>query len=117
PRPAPVFAEAQHSSRLVESEGWECGRYLRVDEPAGVLRFSEYWSRPGPALERFIEGKRGAIFGPGVALSGRVWQSGQPLWAVDTLTDERSLHSAVNRDAGMRGAFVFPVTAEERVIG
>ncbi len=32
---------------LCEAEGWECGRYLRVDEPTGVLRFSEYLARAG----------------------------------------------------------------------
>src|SRR5262249_52961126 len=47
PRPAPVFAEAQHSSRLVDAEIAPAFPSLRFDEPAGVLRFSEYWSRPG----------------------------------------------------------------------
>jgi PAS domain S-box-containing protein len=32
---------------ICESEGWECGRYLQVDESAGVMRFSDYWCAPG----------------------------------------------------------------------
>ncbi|TMG74739.1 MAG: EAL domain-containing protein, partial [Betaproteobacteria bacterium] len=97
---------------VCESEGWECGRYLRVDEPAGVLRFSEFWSRPDPTLEQFIAGKREAVLGPGVGLAGKVWQSGQPLWSADTIRDGRALSSP-----GMRGAFMFPVVAEGKTLG
>src|SRR5882762_10372695 len=38
---------------VCETEGWECGRYFRVDEKAGVLRFADAWSVPDPAVERF----------------------------------------------------------------
>src|SRR6185436_18471508 len=63
------------------------------------------------------EGKRDIIYHPGFALAGRVWQTGQPLWSTDTTQDDRSLNSAINRESGMRGAFLFPVMAEGRIIG
>src|SRR2546428_3399092 len=73
---------------VCETEGWDCGRYLRGDESAGVLRFSESWNRPEPMLEQFIEGKRNTVLGPGVGLAGKVWQSGQPLWSAGTIHDQ-----------------------------
>jgi diguanylate cyclase (GGDEF)-like protein/PAS domain S-box-containing protein len=102
---------------ICESEGWECGRYSRVDEAARVMRFTEYWGKPDPMIDRFIDGKREVVYGPGDGLSGKVWQSGKPLWSTDTIGDERGLGSAVNAETGMHGAFVFPVTAEGSTIG
>jgi diguanylate cyclase (GGDEF)-like protein/PAS domain S-box-containing protein len=102
---------------ICESEGWECGRYLSVDEAAGVMRLSEFWGRDDPAVEQFIAGKREAVYGSGIGLAGRVWHTGQPLWSADTTLDERGFGSAVNLATGMRGAFVFPVTAEGKTIG
>src|SRR5258706_586716 len=75
---------------VCETEGWDCGRYFRVDEKAGVLRFADAWSVPDPAVEAFVEGSRGLTYRPGVGLSGRVWQSGQPLWSTDVGKDPRS---------------------------
>src|SRR5256885_14017251 len=40
---------------LWETEGWECGRYFRVDEKAGALRFDESWGVPDAAIQQFLE--------------------------------------------------------------
>jgi diguanylate cyclase (GGDEF)-like protein/PAS domain S-box-containing protein len=100
-----------------EALGWECGRYLRVDERAGVLRFGESWNVPDAAIDRFIAGKRDAVMAPGVGLAGQVWQSGQPRWTPDIDEDFQALKSATDLQAGMHGAFHFPVTSEGKTIG
>ncbi|MEO8144102.1 MAG: EAL domain-containing protein [Betaproteobacteria bacterium] len=111
-------AGLQAVMRLVcESEGWEVGRYWQADEAAGVLRFGGYWGVTDPAIERFIEQSRDVVFIPGKGLAGMVWQSGEPLWASDTSNDPRVAKTALARDAGMRGAFVFPVTSDGGTIG
>jgi diguanylate cyclase (GGDEF)-like protein/PAS domain S-box-containing protein len=102
---------------ICETEGWECGRYWRVDEQAGVLRFGESWSEPDPTIEKFIASKRDAVYGPGVGLAGRAWRTGQPTWVADIGRDERSLRAAITLKTGMRGAFHFPVTAGGKTIG
>jgi diguanylate cyclase (GGDEF)-like protein/PAS domain S-box-containing protein len=102
---------------VCETQGWECGRYWRVDEAAGVLRFAEFWCVPHPVIERFIAGKRDAVFGPGVGLAGRAWQSGEPTWVADVGEDARAQGAAVTLETGMRGAFHFPVRADGKVIG
>ncbi len=102
---------------LCETENWECGRYFRVDDATGVLRFSEFWSVPNPAIQGAIEDSRGLTYGPGVAMSGMVWQSGQPLWIADITKDARAQTMVFGVDSGIRGAFVFPVKSEGKTIG
>ena len=102
---------------VCEAEGWECGRFFRCDEEAGVLRFGESWGVPDPQIRKFIERSRGIIYEPGVGLMGRVWQSGQPLWVADVTQDARALRSAFADDLGIRGGFVFPVISEGKTIG
>ena len=102
---------------ICETEGWECGRYLRVDAPAGVLRFGEAWSVPNPNIERYIEASRSMVYGPGVGLVGRVWQSGEPLWVADIGQDSRVARTVLARETGMRGAFAVAVASQGEAIG
>jgi diguanylate cyclase (GGDEF)-like protein/PAS domain S-box-containing protein len=102
---------------ICETEDWECGRYFRVDEKPGVLRFAEAWSVPGDAIERFIAGSRDITYAPGAGLAGRAWQTGQPVWAADIAKDGRVAQVTLARETGMHGAFVFPVMSESKVIG
>jgi diguanylate cyclase (GGDEF)-like protein/PAS domain S-box-containing protein len=119
------LAGAQNASAAVraairaicETEGWECGRYFRLDEKAGMLRFGDSWSVANPEVERFIEGSRGLTYEAGVGLAGKVWQSGEPVWVADITRDARVAQPGLARSSGMHGAFVFPVVSEGRTIG
>ena len=102
---------------LCESEGWEVGRFWQVDETAGVLRFGGSWGKVDTAIARFTKESRDVVFAAGVGLAGMVWQSGEPLWASDTSNDPRVAQSALARNAGMRGAFVFPVASDGKMVG
>ena len=106
---------------ICETESWECGRYFRVDERAGALRFDESWGVPEPAIQQFLErsNQRSSeiVYKPGVGLMGQVWQSGQPLWVADVTKDARALRAAFTVDVGIRGGFVFPVISEGKTIG
>src|SRR4051812_1256107 len=95
---------------------WDCGRLLRVDEAAGVLRYFEHWSVEGADIARFIERSREVAHAPGKGLSGHVWQSGEPVWVTDLTKDPR-VQFGLAIGTVMRGAFHFPVTAQGKVIG
>jgi diguanylate cyclase (GGDEF)-like protein/PAS domain S-box-containing protein len=99
------------------TEGWECGRYFRVNDEAGVLTFGEAWGVPEPAIQQFIERSRGIVYRPGVGLTGQVWQSGKPLWIADVTKDARANRAAFTDDLGIRGGFVFPIVSEAKMIG
>jgi len=102
---------------ICETEGWECGRYLRVDERAGVLRLGEAWGIQTEAIQRFLESSRSVTYAPGAGLAGRVWQSGEPLWLADIGKDLRAAQISLIRELGLRGATFFPVMAEGKTIG
>jgi diguanylate cyclase (GGDEF)-like protein/PAS domain S-box-containing protein len=102
---------------VCETEDWGCGRYFRLDEAAGVLRFEDGWCLPEPMYERFLEASRPLVFRSGQGLCGIVWQSGEPVWSPDTSRDARVLGKALAQDSSIRGAFAFGAVAEGRTIG
>lgn len=102
---------------ICDTEHWDCGRYLWVDEAANVLRFGEGWNVAEPDIERYMEDSRRTVYAPGVGIAGTVWQSQQPLWVPDITRDPRVARPALARAAGMRGTFAVPVAAEGRTIG
>jgi diguanylate cyclase (GGDEF)-like protein len=101
---------------ICETQSWECGRYFGWDDKAALLAFSEFWHVPETALEIFIEKSRVLTYAPGAGLVGQAFQSGQPLWVTDLATDPRA-KAGIARDAGMHGAFLFPVVSEGKPIG
>ena len=102
---------------ICQSQGWDCGRYFRLDPAAGVLCFGEAWGVPVAAVEQFLERSRGLVFRPGAGLTGRVFQSGQPLWILDGARDADVSPTALPPETGGEGAFVFPITAEDKTVG
>jgi len=102
---------------ICQTQNWECGRFLRADDAAGVLRLDEFWSVPDAAIEQLLAASQGFPYGPGVGVAGKVWQSGQPLWIADVTKDARALSAIFKAESGIRGAFVFPVKAEGMTLG
>lgn len=102
---------------VCETQGWDCGRYFRLDRAAGVLYFDQSWGVPTAAVEQFLEKSRGLVVRPGAGLTGRVCQSGLPLWVSDGKRDAAVSPTALAPETGEGGAFVFPVMADDRTIG
>jgi diguanylate cyclase (GGDEF)-like protein/PAS domain S-box-containing protein len=102
---------------VCEAQDWECGRFFRVDEDAGVLRFAESWAKPGPQFALYIKRSLDMTYKPGVGIAGKVWQSGEPMWVADLTQDSRVSQRKIAIEAGMHGAFVFPVNSEGKMIG
>src|SRR5262245_6266844 len=65
---------------LCESQGWSGGRCFLVDDEGGVLRFAHAWHNGEPAMKKFIQESRTFVFRPGEGLSGRAWESREPIW-------------------------------------
>jgi PAS domain S-box-containing protein len=102
---------------ICEAQGWDCGRYFSVDQPAGVLRLAESWGVRSAVIEHFLEKSRGMMFRPGAGLAGRVYQSGQPLWILDSRRGAGVSPTALAPETGESGACVFPVKLDDKVIG
>src|SRR6267142_1202635 len=94
---------------ICESLGWDCGRYFRKDEAAGLFRFAESWYLPSPEMESFIAYSAQRTFAPGVGIIGRAG-AGEPQWVADVTKDARVVNQKMMaNEHNMRGAFMFPV--------
>lgn len=102
---------------ICEAEGWHCGRYFSLDPEVGVLRFATAWHVADPMLKRFVAASRELTFAPGVGLAGRVLEHGRAIWVADVSGDPRVHAAGSHRAAQMRGALVFPIKAEDKIIG
>jgi PAS domain-containing protein len=102
---------------ICETLGWDCGRYFSMDQSAGVLRFIESWGVPSAVIEQFLEKSRGMVFRPWAGLAGRVYQSAQPLWMLNSARGARASSTALAPETSENGACVFPVATEDGVIG
>jgi diguanylate cyclase (GGDEF)-like protein len=102
---------------VCETEGWECGRFLRVDEKAELLRLDEVWGVPDPAIERFLASSRNVSYARGVGLAGTVWQTGDTLWIPDVDKDGRALQRSLISEIGLRGTIFFPLVSDDETLG
>ena len=102
---------------ICDSLRWDCSQLWTPDAAAGVLRPFASWSTPGDAgALRFIEASKELAVAPGAGLIGTVWQSGEPLWVADTVSDARAMRKAVAEETGLRAATIFPIHADGRIV-
>jgi PAS domain S-box-containing protein len=119
------LADAQSANEAIRSvirivcemQGWDCGRYFRIDRSAGLLRYHDSWGIKTAAVDQFLEQSRGLAFSPDAGLKGRVFQSGQPLWVLGGTADAGVSPMALAPETGDEGAFVFPVTSHDGIDG
>jgi diguanylate cyclase (GGDEF)-like protein/PAS domain S-box-containing protein len=78
---------------LCEAEGWDAGRYYRVERVSGQLRFQDGWCVNEPSIDQFAERSR------------LVWQSG------------RAVSGELPSAAPTYTAFAFGVVSEGKTIG
>jgi diguanylate cyclase (GGDEF)-like protein/PAS domain S-box-containing protein len=101
---------------MCETLDWDCGRYFQVQPDGATMRLAEHWARDDPEVARYIEYSRDLTFTPGKGLSGRAWQSREPVWSTDKSTDSRMMRTGMPAFGG-RGGFVLPVISGGEVLG
>ena len=80
---------------LCETENWDCAAMWKLDERGGVLRQYAYWFNPADdGASRFIGESAALAVERGAGLVGKVWQTGEPLWAADARADSSGLVAA-----------------------
>jgi PAS domain S-box-containing protein len=97
--------------------GWEVGVFWIVDPFADVLRAVGVWHGPGAPAPEFVAVKQETRFARGIGLPGRVWENGEPAWITDVTHDPNFPRAAEAAQAGLHGAFAFPVRAGEEFLG
>ena len=96
---------------------WQVGALWLVDSQDRHLRCFDVWTAPGLDAPAFVARTRELAFLPGVGLPGRVWASRQPAWIVNVVADTNFPRAAVASDAGLHGAFGFPILLGDEVVG
>jgi PAS domain S-box-containing protein len=102
---------------ICESLRWKMGECWRVCDSTNLLRCVETWHVPALDATSFIEVSRQTELAPGVGLPGRVWQSGQPEWIPDVMTDLGFARAAIAAKVGLRGAVAFPILLGNHTLG
>ena len=112
---------ADASSRMLdavrEAYGWDWAALWVTDPEARVLRCAETRSVAGFAAGAFEALSRSTALAAGAGLPGRVWETGRPAWIEDVQADANFPRRAAAREAGLHGAFCFPILWDREVVG
>jgi PAS domain S-box-containing protein len=113
------FVEGTHEilQTVCESLGWQVGVLWAVDHHGEALRCVDFWHGPSMNLDGFETVSRTRTFTRGIGLPGRIWASGKPAWIPDVTRDPNFPRSPSAADAGLRGAFGFPILLGDEVVG
>jgi PAS domain S-box-containing protein len=93
------------------------GSIWRVDRQANVLRCVETWHVPSAHIANFETATRSRTFDPAVGLPGRVWANAEPAWIQDVTKDNNFPRASLAAEAGLHGAFCFPILCGRELLG
>ena len=116
---APGLKEAMPKILQVvcESLDWHVSILWQVDRQTNVLRFQNLWRAPSVGTAAFEAATWRTTFTPGNDLPGRVWARGGPACIRDVAHDAEFSRAAAAAQAGIRGAFAFPILLGNEVLG
>jgi len=101
--------------RLCEDLGWDVGQLWIRDSEENELRLRDCWQAPSPGVAEVGGITRDGSLFPGIDLPGRIWAGREPVWIVDLAEDPHAIPSAA--EAGLHGAFGFPILSGGKVTG
>jgi signal transduction histidine kinase len=96
---------------------WQIGALWLVDHRDQRLRCVALWSEDDRASGPFAADSRQSAFTPGTGLPGRVWASGRATWIENVLHDANFPRARTAQQAGVHGAFAFPICLGQEVLG
>jgi PAS domain S-box-containing protein len=102
---------------ICENNRWIIGEVWFIDEGNNALYLNTLWNKPVLDISDFEAVSRKITFQKGKGLPGRVWESGQPAWITDVLSDTNFLRESAALKIGLHGAFAFPIMISNEVIG
>ena len=102
---------------ICESLIWDVAALWTVDKQAGLLRCMEVWHRPSIDVPQFEAETRAATFVRGIALPGRVWFSGEPIYIPDVVHDASFLRAPIAAREFLHATFGFPILLSCEVLG
>jgi PAS domain S-box-containing protein len=102
---------------ICENLEWQIGAFWLVDRDAQRLRCLAVWKGVATPAAAFVQTTKETLFPSGVGLPGRVWATAKATWIRDVFHDPNFPRVPEAREAGIHGAFAFPICFGEDVLG
>jgi PAS domain S-box-containing protein len=102
---------------ICESLEWPVGALWLVDHDLQRLRCLAMWSDAGLPATAFARATKETLLSSGVGLPGRVWATNQGAWIENVVHDPNFPRASAAREAGLHGAFAFPICLGGDVLG
>ena len=102
---------------IAASGSWVAGSIWLCENDCTTLRCATTWHAGGSRLENFGQITLATPLANAVGLPGRVVSAEKPAWISDVTQDDNFPRISAARDAGLRGAFAFPLQAQGRIAG
>lgn len=102
---------------VCEVTGWPLGHALIPNAAAKRMISSKIWHPADSERYReFQTATQNSLFARGEGLPGLIWETLRPLWIRDVNVDPDFSRKKAVRDLAVRGAFGFPIVADEQVV-
>nr|MBA2436505.1 PAS domain S-box protein [Chthoniobacterales bacterium] len=102
---------------IAQSGNWIYGALWLLDPGEATIRCHSIWHTSLPTLEKFAAVSRAIVFSGRTSLPGRVVASHKPTWVPNVKIDPAFPRAGAAAEAGLTGAFAFPVAAAGEVRG
>jgi two-component system CheB/CheR fusion protein len=102
---------------IAATGSWIAGSIWLREDDCAALRCATTWHAGGSRLEKFEQVTLSTPLANAAGLPGRVLDSGKPNWIPDVTRDDNFPRAAAAAEAGLRGAFAFPLPAQGKNIG
>ena len=102
---------------IANSGNWVFGSIWLCEKGGATLYCACIWHTGDEALNYFDQITRQTRFKKSVGLPGRVLESKKPTWIRDVTLDKNFPRAEVAAASGLRGAFAFPLFANDEVNG
>ncbi len=100
-----------------EQLDWEVGLMWCVQSDTNTLACTTLWSAVREQASGFLTASRQIHLPVGGGLPGRVWESKEPHWISNILTDQNFRRSTAAAQAGLHSAFAFPIIGQNIFFG
>jgi PAS domain S-box-containing protein len=100
--------------QVCEGLDWDVGEVWEIDHAPDLMTQVESWNKPSSALSEFNDISRQLRFSMGVGLPGCAWQTQEPIWASDLVSDFNDQRTWLAIHVGLRSAFAFPIRVAHR---
>lgn len=110
-------AAPQILKSICEALQWELGELWSADSRTNLLYRSHSWYDPQGLFAEFDQRSAQITFSPGEGLPGCVWDIGEPVWLSDIQKEPEFVRRQDAEQAGMHGAFAFPLRRGSQILG